>query len=50
MTKLLVITAIALSLAGSLTAMSAQTFGNQDSQIYRQSSTPSGAGTERPFL
>jgi hypothetical protein len=49
MTKLLVITAIALSLAGSLTAMSAQMFGNQDS-IYRQSSTPSGAGTERPFL
>ena len=33
MTKLLVITAIALSLAGSLTAMSAQMFGNQDSDL-----------------
>jgi hypothetical protein len=50
MCKWLVIAAIAVSLAGSLSAMSAQMLGNQESQISRQSSTPSGAGTERPFL
>jgi hypothetical protein len=48
MFKLLVIAAIAVSLAGSLSAMSAQGFGQHDAQISRQSST--GAGTERPFL
>ena len=50
MFKVLVIAAIAVSLAGSLSAMSAQGFGQNDSQISRQSTTPSGAGTERPFL
>jgi len=50
MFKLLVIAAIAVSLAGSLSAMSAQNFGQNDSQMSRQSSTPSGAGTERPLL
>jgi hypothetical protein len=50
MYKMLVIAAIALSLAGSLSAMSAQMLGNPDAQISRQSTTPSGAGNERPVL
>jgi hypothetical protein len=51
MYKMLVIAAIALSLAGSLSATSAQMLGNPDAQmISRQSTTPSGAGSERPLL
>jgi len=50
MYKMLVIAAIALSLAGSLSAISAQSSGLRDSQISHQSTTPSGAGSERPLL
>ncbi len=51
MCKLLAIAAIALSLAGTLSAMSAQTVHNHEWQTQsRPSSTPSGGGQERPYL
>jgi hypothetical protein len=51
MRKLLTTVAVALTLAGALTAVSAQTFQAREPQPQAGShSTPSGGGQERPYL
>ena len=49
MRKLLTTIAVALTLAGTLTAVSAQTFQAPQPQSGSHS-TPSGGGQERPYL
>jgi hypothetical protein len=51
MRKLLTTVAVALTLAGTLTAVSAQTFQAREPQPQSGShSTPSGGGQDRPYL
>jgi hypothetical protein len=51
MRKLFTTVAVALTLAGTLTAVSAQTFQAREPQPQSGShSTPSGGGQERPYL
>jgi hypothetical protein len=51
MRKLLTTAAVALSLAGTLTSVSAQTFQAREPQPQApSSSTVSGGGQERPYL
>jgi hypothetical protein len=51
MRKLLTTVAVAMTLAGTLTAVSAQTFQAREPQPQSGShSTPSGGGQERPYL